>query len=462
MKSNELALKLYNPKQFERLLAFREPRNINMGYTELSNKGKGPNLTKRLLLFFVESSAKKFVKETQYFPDRKYNPVSLELFTDRIGPDGISDITANLIMDYLIDYTVSQAKKWGIPTTQEIKLDRDGFDFEEMAWKAGGYYDLPENPLRPGEALIFVPRRLLRGFEELPNGTVSRVFSVLREDPELSIKFASLLEKSIKDVSIEEIRRVVLDEGSVHLRYLQLLEQERSEPYDFVRDPLELLADKTYAGRFAAEDLGTITSCEGLKAKTERFISIVNKEFSQRDGWKDCWNKPDGIKWEDAFRPECSPKPRPLTEPVIGRRFRGMGYAFFDAFEDVTFLPEVGTGNGVIDFYIIYKNCKIVIELKLLNNSSPKGKEKIPAYIHGVTKQLPQYVLLEEAKYAYYVTGQHYNGQQGTKTDHSTRKKEIDDLVRSVEKEIRSRLPNFVMLSHVCIEMMQKPSASKL
>lgn len=461
-KSNELTLNHYSARQFERLLTFHEPHSINMGYTEKSNRGKGANLTKRLLLFFLESSARKFVKETQYFPDSKYNPVSLELFTDRIGPDAISDITANLIMDYLIDYTVEQCREWEIPTKTDIKLDRDGFDFDEMVWKSGGYYELPENPLRPGEALILVPRRLLRGFEELPDAVASKVFSILRQDPDLSMRFASLLEKSIKDVSMDEIRRVILDEGSVHLRYLQLLEEERSKPYDFDIDPLELLADKTYAGYFDGQDLGEINNCDDLRSKTERYIELVNKEFSQRDSWKDCWHKPSGLSWEDAFTAEANPRPRPVTEPVIGRRFRGMGYTFFDAFPDVTFLPEVGTGNGLIDFYVIYKDCKIVIELKLLNNASRKGSEKIAAYSHGIQRQLPHYTMLEEAKYAYYVTGQHYDGNQGTQTDHSDRRREVESLVKPVEEEIKAQLPSFVKLSHINIEMMPKPSASRL
>lgn len=450
-KSLELSVGGITTRDFERLLIFREPKNINMGYTESSNEGNGPNLTKKLLSFFLDSSAKKFVRETQFFPERQYNPVSLQVFTDGVGPDSISDITANLIMDYLIKYTVEQANKWGIDLKPQLGLDQDGFDFDSMAWKGGGYYDLPENPLRPGEPLIFVPRRLLRGFEEVYENPIGKVFSILRSDPDLSIKFSGLLSKSLKEVSIDEIRAVFLEEGTVHYRYLKNLEAERDKPYDFDNDFLGLLSDKNYAEYFDGTNLGSIDSCPKLKEKVEQLIEEFRKEFSNRDGWKDAWKK------------TSISASSPQTEPVIGRRFRGMGFAFFCHFKDVTFIPESGTGNGLVDFHVIYKDCRIVIELKLLYNASLKGKtDKIPAYMHGIQRQLPEYIQLVNAKHGYYVTGQHYDGNGGSKVNHSYRIKEIQDAIPAVEAELRRSTPVFISLNYTNITMMPRGSASTI
>lgn len=451
-KSSELTLKTgITPRAFERLLTFHEPKNIYMGYTEDSNDGKGPNLTKRLLNFFLESSAKRFVRETEYFPDHQYNPVSLQVFTDGVGPDGISDITANLIMDYLIEYTIEQAQKWNMKLTPMLALNQDGFDFEAMEWRGGAYYSLPENPLRKGEPIILVPRRLLRGFEEVKDNTVGRVVSILRADPQLSEKFSGLLSKAVKDISTAEIRAVFMQEGTVHYRYLQSLEQQRQVPYDFSEDFLGLLSDKDYSKHFANFELGDIDNCDQLKSKVEQLIGEFSKEFSKRDGWKDAWKK----------TPKGSLTPQ--TEPVIGRRFRGMGFAFFCHFENVTFIPEAGTGNGLVDFHVIYKSCRIVIELKLLNNSASKGKtDPIPAYLHGIQRQLPEYIELSEAKHGYYVTGQHFDGNQGTKVDHTYRIDEIQKLVPVVEAALKGKLQNFGTLNYVNIEMMPRESASKL
>lgn len=460
-ESFKLSIGKKNVQKFADLLTFHEPKNIYMGYTAASNDGKGPNLTGRLLNYFLETSAKEYIRETKYFPENKYNPVSLQLFTDGVGPDGISDITANLLMDYLISYTIKQADIWGIKRASLLALDRDGFDFKEMEWHGGGYYDLPENPLRPGEPIIFVPRRLLRGLEEvreLKDDAKSRVFSILKADTRLVDKFSDLLSKSLKKVTNEEIRDVFLEEGSVHLRYLTELEAERTQPYDFKIDKLGLLSDKNYVDYFDKMELGQIKSCDQLKKKTAELVSLFDEEFSLRDGWKDAW-KSETIKNKDGSN---KTRMSPQTEPVIGRRFRGMGFSFFSHFPDVTFIAEVGTGNGFVDFQVIYLDCRIVIELKLLNNSSSKGQPKIPAYIHGITRQLPEYAKLQKAKHAFYVTGQHYNGKQGTGIDHTDRIDVIEDYIEEVERDLKKDLASFESLTYVNVKMMPRGSASTI
>lgn len=445
-----LSMRQTTIRDFSRLVTFHEPKNIYMGYTEESNDGKGAILTKRLLDFFLRSSAKKYVRETKYFPDHLYNPVSLQVFTDGIGPDGISDITANLIMDYLVAYTQQQAKMWKIELKEQLALNQDGFDFEEMQWRNGGYYSLPENPLKPGEPIIFVPRRLLRGFEEFSEKPISRVVSILKADPELSVRFSGILEKTIKEISIDEIRDIFITEGSIHFKYLENLESERDKPYDFDTDFLGLLADKDYSDFFSDKQIGSVESCSDLKAKVEELIDEFNKEFSQRDGWKDAW------------KPNSSGTLMPQTEPVIGRRFRGMGYAYFKQLPDVTFIPEAGTGNGLVDFHIVYKNCRALVELKLLCNSSTKGTPPIKAYLHGIERQLPQYVSNANAKFAYYLTGQHYVSNNEGKPDHSSRLVEINNARPAVEAMLKNSVPNFESLNVINVDMSQKPSASKI
>ena len=440
-----------SPKQFAKLLAFKEPKNINMGYTEASNAGHGTNLTKKLISFFMESAARKYVRETEYFPDHMYNPVSLQAFTDGIGYDGISDISANLIMDYLISYTIEQADKWNIPRKKDIHLDTDGFDFDTHRWKGGGYYELPENPLRKGEALILVPRRLLRGFAEGSENTVSRVFDILKADDELHLKFADLLEKTVKEVSLDEIRQIFLQEGTVHYRYLQNLEGERSQPYDFDKDFLGLLSDKDYADYFDDHKFEDVDSSSTLKTQVEEYLDEVRLEFEIRDGWKDAWKK------------TAKGSPTPHTEPVIGRKMRGMGYAYFRHLKDVTFIPEAGTGNGLSDFYVVYKDCKIIIELKLLSNASPKGEPPLPAYLHGISRQLPNYIQSSRAKHAYYVTGQHWDGiAHGKTTNHTPRIAEIQALVPTVQADLKTKVSTFETLTYHNIRMVPHASASKL
>ncbi|HRJ06081.1 MAG TPA: hypothetical protein PK096_00735 [Candidatus Saccharibacteria bacterium] len=447
-QSFQLSIGKKNVEKFARLLTFPEPRSIYMGYTEASNRGHGANLTTRLLRFFLESSAKEYVRETKYFPEELYNPISLQVFTDGVGPDAISDITANLIMDYLIEYTVEQANKWNIELKPRMALDRDGFDFDENTWKSGGYYNLPANPLNPSEPVIFVPKHLLRGIDEIYDDTKSRVFSILRSDTGLSEKFSDLLNKSLKKVTMDEVREVFLQEGSVHYRFLKQLQEDRSKPYDFKTDYLGLLADKNYVDYFEGQDLGSIQSCEMLKNKTRELLSIFDDDHSRRDGWKDAWKERKGTMV-------------PQAEVVIGRKFRGMGYAYFSHFPEVTFIAEAGTGNGFVDFQIIYRDCRIVVELKLLSNASLKGHEpKIPAYVHGLTRQLPEYAYNTKAKHAFYVTGQHYDGKQNTGVDHTPRIKELEGFLPEIEKALKENVPGFESLTYLNVKMMPHGSSS--
>lgn len=446
-KSLEMSVGAYPRKQLRQLLTVREPKHINMGYTENSNQGHGPSLADKLLGFFIDATARRFVKETEAFPGQKYNPASMQVFTSGIGFDGISDITANLIMDYLIEYTQAQAKKWKIPLKEHLPLDNDGFDFEEMSWRGGGYYALPENPVRKGEALIFVPKRLLRGLEEVRDNTTSKVISILRADETLSVRFSSLLTKPIKDISIDEVRAVFKEDKSVHYRYLEALEEERQLPYDFKLDPLNLLADKSYAGYFEDIQLPEVKNCDDLKNLVRMLVDEFQREFSSRDGWKDAWK-------------ERNSQLVPQTEPVIGRKFRAMGFAMFRLFDEITFIPEMGTGNGFLDFLVVRKSCRVAIELKLLKNSSLKGRLPSPAYLHGITKQLPEYVANTQAKHAFYITGQHYDGTiDETKNDHP-RVAEVSRACEDTEKELIELCEDFESLTYTNVNMAQRPSAS--
>jgi hypothetical protein len=449
-KSLEVGLGNYTQGDLKKLLTIHEPKYINMGYTVASNEGHGPSLSDRLLTFFIDTTARTFVRETQAFPEHKYNPVSLQVFTYGIGFDGISDITANLIMDYLVAYTNQQAETWGITQYPNMKLDYDGFDFDDMKWKRGNYYRLPRNPVRPDEPLILVPRRLLRGFDELHDNPASIVMSILRTDPELSAEFASLVIKPIKEVSIEDIQAVFKSDISVHKRYLEVLEQDRNRPYNFEKDPLNLLADKRYTGYFANTQQPTVNDCNQLNEAVRQLVGVFRRHFETMDGWKQAWR--------ESYRYPMEP----ALERSIGMVFRGMGLAYFERDADVHFLPEVGTGNGNVDFLVIHNDCAIAIEFKLLKNSASTGPDKIPAYMHGVQKQLPNYVINTKAKYAYYLTGQHFKSDIPKQLDHSGRVLEIQAVVPTIQSDLRARVTNFRDLTYINVEMLPHGTASEL
>ena len=423
------------------LLNIHEPEEIGLGYTESSHRGTGPgpSFAGQLFNFFVNSSAKRLIKEEGLYADGKFNPATLEVFVDRIGPDAISDITANLIMDYLIKYTQNQCEVLGI-ALKSLPVRYDGFDFKEMEWMGGGYYDLPENPMDPGHPVVLIPKRFLRAPELNSDNMESKVKGILLQDPQLVHRFGSLIHKRVSEIGIDDIRSVFLSDESVFKSYLEALSKNRSVPYDFEADFLKLLSVKSYSKFFSQLPRPTtVATGDDLVVRTFEFLEIVKDHFSRADGWRDTWR-------------ERGHTPIPCKEEVFGRIFRGMGYAYFANLPEVTFESEVDMGNGPVDFKIIYKDCRIVIELKRLVNSS---------YLQGIEEQLPDYAHLSHASHAIYITGQHYTQTNRPQTNHNARVTQIQSLVRSVEEKIKADTPEFQKLYYVNISFAPHPSSSK-
>jgi len=431
-------------------LNFHEPKEICLGYTEKSNQGSGPGstLASSLLHFFLTSAAKRIIFKKEMYPDGEFNPAILSFFAEHLGPDGVSDIAANLIMDYLIEYTQDHCKNLGIK--MKVLPVQQTFDFSEMEWTNGLHTNLPENPFRPGEPIIFVPKRLVRATELVQNGK-NKIVGILRNDPLLKDRFFLLLSKKMNEIKIEEINRLLLSEESLFKKYFLVLEKEGITPYDFQKDILSFLAIKHYDNYFDKSKIDEdLKSCDSLVKHTQALVEEFKKEMELRDGWKDMWKVSKG-------------KNKPLSEIVFGRKFRAMGYAYFKHLKDVTFDAEIGTGGGFLDFRVIYKKCRIAIELKLLCNNSYAGKPPLRAYIHGIKRQLPRYCLICEASHAMYITGQHYREQGGKKPkNHDSRMKDVRVLVPEVEKDIRNNLSCFDSLVYENIDLSPRASPSKI
>jgi hypothetical protein len=81
----------------------------------------------------------------------------IQLFVDNIAEDRISDMTANFIKSFLIDYTIEQSEKYCIPISP---LEIDCYDNRENKFKKEKVF-LPINP-NTGLPILLVPKRWLR------------------------------------------------------------------------------------------------------------------------------------------------------------------------------------------------------------------------------------------------------------------------------------------------------------
>lgn len=443
VKENELAR-----GDVVKFLSFPEPKELYLGYTKESNEGSGlaEDFAKGIYGFLVKEAAKKFILDRTLYPDEKVNLELVILFADKVGPDRISDLCANLIMDYLVKYTQEQCKKWEIP----IKILPVGqlFDFEEKEWTDGQHFKLPENPFTRGKPVVFIPKRLLRAPDVTKSSLKSKVTGILRENPNLVERFSRILTKPITEITVEDIRLILQTEDVVLKRVITLLGKDKKFPYDFEEDPLQYLAIKRLSNYFTnKKQPDEPGDCEGLLEHARYLVNTFKDAHERGSLWKDAWES----------------NSKPCKERAWGRTFWAMGIAHFGNYPAITFVPELESGRGAVDFGIIYKNCKITIEIKLLKNHAVAGDPPLKAFIHGVSRQLPKYTINLKAQYAFYVTGQHFSERAGKRPkNHDYRANEIRKLLPKAQEDIKKELPIFEELFYDNIDLSPKSSFSKV
>lgn len=135
------------------LFTFPEVSEIGLGYARTSKKGSGVGkfLTELIIETLNESPAllKRGVRHIE----------EMQLFSVGIGPDRVSDIIANLLKEFLIEYTQKQCELWNIPLTRKVPLEHV-FELKSGTWR-DDYFDLPISPFDKS-AILLVPRRIVR------------------------------------------------------------------------------------------------------------------------------------------------------------------------------------------------------------------------------------------------------------------------------------------------------------
>jgi hypothetical protein len=111
------------------------------------------------------------------------HPEIIQLLVDGISKDRISDITANLLGSFLIDYTIQECARYGMPTEA---CSFEYLDVKSFTFKRDNC-NLPVNP-KTKQPLWLVPKRWLRrnmwlnGDDYLNHYLVERIESLRRSD----------------------------------------------------------------------------------------------------------------------------------------------------------------------------------------------------------------------------------------------------------------------------------------
>lgn len=130
-----------------------EPREMGLGYSLGSKRGSaiGPQLIGNIIQAY---------NTVPQIADENVNHIEeLQLIIPGIAEDRISDITASVLKDFFLEFTLRSARDLNIPTKPFV-IDSI-YDASRKLWRPAGRMKLPYSPLDE-TPLIFAPLNLLR------------------------------------------------------------------------------------------------------------------------------------------------------------------------------------------------------------------------------------------------------------------------------------------------------------
>jgi hypothetical protein len=135
------------------LFDFPEVAAIGFGYTQGGKRGSGvgSHMT-TLILETLQGSPGLQERGVRHIEE-------MQLLSAGIGPDRVSDIAANLLKRFLIDYTQRQCEIWNLERKTSVPMGHI-YDPDAGDW-VDSYEDLPVSPV-DGSPILLVPRRIVR------------------------------------------------------------------------------------------------------------------------------------------------------------------------------------------------------------------------------------------------------------------------------------------------------------
>ncbi len=138
-------------KAIAALIAASECDEVGMG-SSVRRKGKRIGVDKATEVISL------FSRIPQYRDAGFRHFEEIQLYIDGISKDRVSDISCNFLKSFLIDFTIDQCARLGIPTV--VSSVSNVYDYRSNAF-TNGQYSLPVNPIDQ-QPLLFVPKRWLR------------------------------------------------------------------------------------------------------------------------------------------------------------------------------------------------------------------------------------------------------------------------------------------------------------
>ncbi|MBK1891698.1 hypothetical protein Undi14_16835 [Undibacterium sp. 14-3-2] len=317
--------------------------------------------------------------------------MALALFEEGIGPDRISDMTTNIILEDLISFSNKINQTLKIPTKK---------------FKVGvNTHDLVVNPYSD-QPLIFVPNDIVR---DLPIASDwSDISRVVRENEELRERvndhvgeiWATMTKKDKQN-----LKKAALESKEAFQQVIDMIREVEPKPYDFKSDRNGESFWTELLNKISKDYPYDLSRYAGRKLLPSDVIEIVNKILNQfqdlienKGLWKELWDE----------------NGKPRKEKASQRLFFAVAYSYCKA-NNIDLTPEADSGNGPVDFKLSQGfNSKLVVEIKLSTNGT---------LVHGYEKQLEIYKKAEDTNSGVFLIidvggiGRKYDEVQKLRTD---------------------------------------------
>lgn len=347
--------------------SFPEMKQNWLGYSQIGNSGKGlgryfaKNMHSLMPVAFKDLGKESLTDSTHL--------EKVGLFNQGVGRDNISDFTTNLILDFLLKYTETFAKKSIAPELCSIfNVKKAYFDYQFQRWLPRSYY----LPKYDGDFVVLTPKDILTRDETWINHT------------EMLDRFNEISE----GIENEELRSHINAYFASKIPVIQMNNKEKDRyikaaKWETLREFPELIEyyiqkkeiEKEEAKSVADEKVRSVESL--LVTNVHHFIEnqLIHTKFYdvepvssyvetiQRIKYlKDCIEKNDGYR---LFYVNGKPISR---EDHLQYAFR---FVWFASPFDVN--REVNNGRGPADYKVsLGANDSTLVEFKLASNSSLK------------------------------------------------------------------------------------------
>lgn len=394
------------------LLAFTEPRELCLGYTQRGTSGAGSGRGfASIVARLIADSIRRGIEDIQHFEE-------LGIFEEGIGADRISDMTCTILKSRLIEYTQSVATTHSLPTERHI-VRSSAYDSGRLRW-SNAEVDLPTNPFTNGPILL-VPKRFLN---KLPTLNADDWWDAyenehLRTDMNYEV---------LGNVDKQTIVRAARSNPDFVREWTIRKEDEPVESYDLLADP-EGVYQWDPASKAYVFDHPIAFKVPQTK---EEFFQIVDKVVNQfklfveeQGGWYLLW---DGT----------NEKP----EHAVQLLFRGIAKHYCEA-NRVVLDAEVDLGRGPVDFKFSngYQR-RAHLEIKKVHSGQ---------FWHGLEEQLPSYMVSDEVDDGWFMAVR-YRDTKGQKQ----RVLELPNVVSAAASKHHKNL------RYALVDARRKPSASNI